>query len=109
MLRLNKDRTYTLLKVIDVKKEDSNCSQYTSSLIPSKILTRSDCPLIDFHYWAYLYASQLDVIMFHLGNFIENLDFKDLNFRINVMAWESSMRKKIYEKSESKYKYFMRL
>lgn len=101
MLKLNKDRSYTLYNKPSTNEPCVPC------ISPSKIPMYPK-RLVNFEEWERLYENQLNDIIECLKNQLSSMQLHDTRIKINMSLWETMMKKKIYESSDNRFKNFMK-
>ena len=102
MLRLNSDRSYTLMQ----PTSPSSHLKDSKSLPTPKIHKDQHKKLIEFEVWKDINKQALKHIMYYLYDFIMNLNTGDYTLTINPDIFEQLMLQKIYECSENRFENF---
>jgi len=105
MLRLNQDRSFTLMK----PRLPTCCEDVPKSFPVPKIHLAHEDKLVDFTVWKEKNKEALKHILYHVYEFIMTMNTGDYILTINPDLFEELMVKKIYEQSDNRFEAFMSL
>jgi len=101
MLRINKDHSFTLMKPSPTSEYDIKRSPIPRIRPPDHKKT------LDFEIWKSINKNAIDMILYHLYNFVHTMDTKEYYVTINPELFEKLIIEKIYERSENRYVRFI--